>query len=199
MLGICNGFQILTESHLLPGSMIKNDHLKFVCRDQVLSVENSDTAWTRDYAAGQEITDPAEEPGRPVRRGREDAGRARGRGPRGVPLRGLQPERSRRDIAGISNAAGNVVGLMPHPEHAVEAGFGPDGAEGPRTRHRRAAVLHVGPARARRLTPRVGAAAEKAVVLVAVALGRPGRRPAADHPAGRAARRGTARTTSVHA
>jgi len=58
VLGICNGFQILTESHLLPGSMIKNDHLKFMCRDQVLRVENNTTAWTGDYAAGQEITVP---------------------------------------------------------------------------------------------------------------------------------------------
>src|SRR6478752_2883844 len=55
VLGICNGFQLLTESHLLPGSMIKNDHLKFICRDQVLRVENNSTYWTGDYAAGQEI------------------------------------------------------------------------------------------------------------------------------------------------
>ena len=58
VLGICNGFQILTESHLLPGSMIKNDHLHFICRDQELTVENTDTAWTRDYERGQTITVP---------------------------------------------------------------------------------------------------------------------------------------------
>ena len=57
MLGICNGFQILTESHLLPGSMIKNDHLKFLCRDQVLRVENNATAWTSQYAAGERDRD----------------------------------------------------------------------------------------------------------------------------------------------
>ena len=56
VLGICNGFQVLTEVHLLPGSMIKNEHLHFVCRDQVLRVENASTAWTGDYEAGQEIT-----------------------------------------------------------------------------------------------------------------------------------------------
>src|SRR6476469_8102205 len=121
VLGICNGFQILTESHLLPGSMIKNDHLKFLCRDQVLRVENNTTAWTGDYAAGQEIADEKT----------LDAWEAEGR----VVFRyvGWNPNGSRRDIAGISNVAGNVVGLMPHPEHAVEAGFGPElgsGTEG---------------------------------------------------------------------
>ena len=58
VLGICNGFQVLTEAHLLPGSMIKNDHLRFVCREQVLSIENIDTAWTRDYTRDERITVP---------------------------------------------------------------------------------------------------------------------------------------------
>ena len=58
VLGICNGFQILTESHLLPGSMIKNDHRKFICRDQILRIENNSTSWTSNYAAGQEIVVP---------------------------------------------------------------------------------------------------------------------------------------------
>jgi phosphoribosylformylglycinamidine synthase I len=118
VLGICNGFQILTESHLLPGSMIKNDHLKFLCRDQVLRVENNTTDWTGDYAAGQEITDEKT----------LDALEAEGR----VVFRyvGFNPNGSRRDIAGISNAAGNVVGLMPHPEHATEPGFGPESLGG---------------------------------------------------------------------
>ena len=126
VLGICNGFQILTESHLLPGSMIKNDHLKFICRDQVLRVENNTTAWTGDYAAGQEITVPLKnQDGQYIADEKTlDALEAEGR----VVFRyvGLNPNGSRRDIAGISNAAGNVVGLMPHPEHAVEAGFGPE-------------------------------------------------------------------------
>jgi len=126
VLGICNGFQILTESHLLPGSMIKNDHLKFMCRDQVLRVENSTTDWTGDYAAGQEITVPLKnQDGQYLADDKTlDALEAEGR----VVFRyvGFNPNGSRRDIAGIANAAGNVVGLMPHPEHAVETGFGPE-------------------------------------------------------------------------
>ncbi len=130
VLGICNGFQILTESHLLPGSMIKNDHLKFMCRDQVLRVENSNTAWTLRLRGRPGNHRAAEEPGRPVHRRRKvlDALEAEGR----VVFRyvGFNPNGSRRDIAGISNAAGNVVGLMPHPEHAVEPGFGPASLDG---------------------------------------------------------------------
>ena len=125
VLGICNGFQILTEAHLLPGSMIKNDHLKFLCRDQVLRVENNATAWTNAYAAGQEITVPLKnQDGQYIADEKTlDALEAEGR----VAFRyvGGNPNGSRRDIAGIANAAGNVVGLMPHPEHAVEAGYGP--------------------------------------------------------------------------
>ncbi|PYI69558.1 phosphoribosylformylglycinamidine synthase subunit PurQ [Arthrobacter livingstonensis] len=125
VLGICNGFQILTEAHLLPGSMIKNDHLKFLCRDQVLRVENNTTAWTNAYSAGQDITVPLKnQDGQYIADEKTlDALEAEGR----VAFRyvGGNPNGSRRDIAGISNAAGNVVGLMPHPEHAVEAGYGP--------------------------------------------------------------------------
>ncbi|GAB3752686.1 phosphoribosylformylglycinamidine synthase subunit PurQ [Zhihengliuella somnathii] len=126
VLGICNGFQVLTESHLLPGSMIKNDHLKFICRDQVLRVENNRTAWTNQYTSGQEITIVLKnQDGQYVADERTlDELEAEGR----VAFRyvGWNPNGSRRDIAGITNAAGNVVGLMPHPEHAVEAGYGPD-------------------------------------------------------------------------
>ena len=126
VLGICNGFQILTESHLLPGSMVKNDHLKFICRDQVLRVENNATAWTNQYAQGEEITIVLKnQDGQYVADEKTlDALEAEGR----VAFRyvGGNPNGSRRNIAGITNAAGNVVGLMPHPEHAVEAGFGPD-------------------------------------------------------------------------
>ncbi|MDO5754485.1 phosphoribosylformylglycinamidine synthase subunit PurQ [Arthrobacter sp.] len=125
VLGICNGFQILTEAHLLPGSMIKNDHLKFLCRDQVLRVENNTTAWTNAYAAGQDITVVLKnQDGQYIADEKTlDALEAEGR----VAFRyvGHNPNGSRRDIAGISNAAGNVVGLMPHPEHAVETGYGP--------------------------------------------------------------------------
>ena len=132
VLGICNGFQILTEAHLLPGSMIKNDHLAFICREQTMVVENADTAWTRDYTAGQRITVPLKnQDGQFVADERTlDELEAEGR----VVFRyeGWNPNGSRRHIAGISNAAGNVVGLMPHPEHAVEAGFGPANESGPR-------------------------------------------------------------------
>lgn len=126
VLGICNGFQVLTEVHLLPGSMIKNEHLHFVCRDQVLRIENNDTAWTVDYEAGQEITIPLKnQDGQYVADERTlDELEAEGR----VAFRyvGESPNGSRRGIAGITNERGNVVGLMPHPEHAVEPGFGPD-------------------------------------------------------------------------
>ena len=132
VLGICNGFQILCEAHLLPGAMIKNDHRAFVCREQVLSVENISTAWTRDYTQGERITIPLKtQDGQFVADERTlDELEATDR----VVFRyqGWNPNGSRRDIAGIANAAGNVVGLMPHPEHAVEAGFGPDSDEGPR-------------------------------------------------------------------
>ena len=125
VLGICNGFQVLCESHLLPGALTRNDHLHFICRDQRLRVENAGTAWTRDYAAGQEITVPLKngEGGFAADERTLDELEAEGR----VVFRylGGNPNGSRRSIAGISNAAGNVVGLMPHPEHAVEPLTGP--------------------------------------------------------------------------
>ncbi|MFR9724491.1 phosphoribosylformylglycinamidine synthase subunit PurQ [Streptomyces sp. MS19] len=125
VLGICNGFQILCESHLLPGALTRNDHLHFICRDQRLRVENAATAWTADYAAGQEITVPLKngEGGYIADERTLDELEAEGR----VVFRylGGNPNGSRRDIAGITNEAGNVVGLMPHPEHAVEALTGP--------------------------------------------------------------------------
>jgi phosphoribosylformylglycinamidine synthase I len=125
VLGICNGFQVLTETHLLPGAMLRNDHLHFVCRDQRLRVENADTAWTSDYEQGQEITVPLKNnDGQFTADERTlDALEAEGR----VAFRytGRNPNGSRRDIAGITNEAGNVVGLMPHPEHAVEELTGP--------------------------------------------------------------------------
>jgi phosphoribosylformylglycinamidine synthase len=125
VLGICNGFQVLCESHLLPGALTRNDHLHFVCRDQTLRVENDGTAWTRDYTRGQEITVPLKngEGGYVADERTLDALEAEGR----VVFRyvGVNPNGSRRDIAGVTNEAGNVVGLMPHPEHAVETLTGP--------------------------------------------------------------------------
>jgi phosphoribosylformylglycinamidine synthase subunit PurQ / glutaminase len=129
VLGICNGFQVLCESHLLPGALVRNDSLHFVCRDQKLRIESTSTAWTGDYSAGAEIVVPLKngEGGYVADERTLDALEAEGR----VVARYLDvnPNGSRRDIAGISNAAGNVVGLMPHPEHAVEALTGPAGHE----------------------------------------------------------------------
>ncbi|HZG04012.1 MAG TPA: phosphoribosylformylglycinamidine synthase subunit PurQ [Streptomyces sp.] len=125
VLGICNGFQVLCESHLLPGALTRNDHLHFVCRDQKLRVENARTPWTSDYAEGEEITVPLKngEGGYVADERTLDELEAEGR----VVFRYLEvnPNGSRRDIAGICNEAGNVVGLMPHPEHAVETLTGP--------------------------------------------------------------------------
>ncbi|MFI1014692.1 phosphoribosylformylglycinamidine synthase subunit PurQ [Streptomyces sp. NPDC020965] len=130
VLGICNGFQILTESHLLPGAMLRNNHLHFICRDQKLRVENAETAWTADYEAGQEISVPLKNiDGRYVAAERVlDELEAEGR----VAFRYLDtnPNGSLRDIAGITNAEGNVVGLMPHPEHAVEPLIGTGRTDG---------------------------------------------------------------------
>ncbi|MFD6889342.1 phosphoribosylformylglycinamidine synthase subunit PurQ [Streptomyces sp. 5.8] len=130
VLGICNGFQILTEAHLLPGAMLRNNHLHFICRDQKLRVENTETAWTGDYTAGEEISVPLKNmDGRYVADERVlDELEAEGR----VAFRYLDvnPNGSLRDIAGITNAAGNVVGLMPHPEHAVEPLIGTGRTDG---------------------------------------------------------------------
>ncbi len=125
VLGICNGFQILCESHLLPGALTRNGSLHFVCRDQRLRIENTGTAWTRNFVAGQEIVIP-------LKNGEgcfvaDDATLDEIEGEGRVIARYLEvnPNGSRRDIAGISNARGNVVGLMPHPEHAVDPLTGP--------------------------------------------------------------------------
>ncbi|BDZ41582.1 phosphoribosylformylglycinamidine synthase subunit PurQ [Paraoerskovia sediminicola] len=132
LLGICNGFQVLTESHLLPGSMIKNDHLHFACREQVLTVENAETAWTRDYTRGQRITIPLKNQDGQFVADERTLDELEGEGRVVFRYADANPNGSRRDIAGVTNARGNVVGLMPHPEHAVEAGFGPASEAGPR-------------------------------------------------------------------
>ena len=125
VLGICNGFQILCESHLLPGALIRNDHRKFVCRDQRLRIENASTAWTSDYAAGDEVNIVLKNgEGAYVA---DDATLDRIEGEGRVVARYLDgnPNGSLRDIAGITNERGNVVGLMPHPEHTVDPLCGP--------------------------------------------------------------------------
>jgi len=125
VLGICNGFQILCEAHLLPGALVRNDHRKFVCTDQRLRIENSASAWTNAYDDGQEIVIPLKngEGGFVADERTLDALEGEGR----VVARYLDgnPNGSYRDIAGVCNEAGNVVGLMPHPEHAIESLTGP--------------------------------------------------------------------------
>jgi len=129
VLGICNGFQILCESHLLPGALIRNDHRTFVCRDQQLVVENAATAWTGDYAEGHTITVPLKNGEGGFVADTDTLDRLEGEGQVVVRYAGVNPNGSLRDIAGITNERGNVVGLMPHPEHAVEELTGP-GTEG---------------------------------------------------------------------
>ncbi len=126
VLGICNGFQILCESHLLPGALVRNDHRTFVCRDQRLRIERTSTSWTSQYAAGEEIVVPLKNGEGGFVADDRTLDELEGEGRVVARYLGQDPNGSYRAIAGISNAAGNVVGLMPHPEHAVEPGFGPD-------------------------------------------------------------------------
>ena len=123
VLGICNGFQVLCESHLLPGALTRNQHLHFVNRDQRLRVSSRATAWTSDLP--DEITVPVKNgEGSYVADERTlDALEAEGRVV--AYYLGGNPNGSLRDIAGIANERGNVVGVMPHPEHAVEDLTGP--------------------------------------------------------------------------
>jgi phosphoribosylformylglycinamidine synthase len=125
VLGICNGFQILCESHLLPGALIRNDHQKFVCRDQRLRIENARTAWTSSYDEGQEITVVLKNGEGSYVADADALDRLEGEGRVVARYLDVNPNGSLRDIAGITNERGNVVGLMPHPEHAVEDLTGP--------------------------------------------------------------------------
>jgi phosphoribosylformylglycinamidine synthase I len=125
VLGICNGFQILCESHLLPGALIRNDHQKFVCRDQRLRIENNRTAWTSAYDANAEITVVLKNGEGSFVADERTLDELEGEGRVVARYLDVNPNGSLRDIAGITNAAGNVVGLMPHPEHAVEDLCGP--------------------------------------------------------------------------
>ncbi|MDO4784615.1 MAG: phosphoribosylformylglycinamidine synthase subunit PurQ [Propionibacteriaceae bacterium] len=124
VLGICNGFQVLCEAHLLPGAMIRNESRHFICRDQRLRVETNDTVWSADFEVGEEITIVLKNgegnftADAETIKALEDNNQ--------VVFRYLgNPNGSRNDIAGITNERGNVVGLMPHPEHNVEELTGP--------------------------------------------------------------------------
>ena len=125
VLGICNGFQILCESHLLPGALVRNERMRFVCREQRLRVESAASPWTSTYDVGQEIVVPLKNGEGCYVADRSTLDELEAEGRVVVRYLGGNPNGSMRDIAGIRNERGNVVGLMPHPEHAVEDGFGP--------------------------------------------------------------------------
>lgn len=125
VLGVCNGFQVLCEAHLLPGALTRNSHLHFRCKDQALRIENNATVWTSGYELGARVVIPVKNgEGCFVADERTlDMLEADGR----VVARYIEgsPNGSMRDIAGITNERGNVVGLMPHPEHAIDSLTGP--------------------------------------------------------------------------
>jgi phosphoribosylformylglycinamidine synthase len=125
LLGICNGFQVLCEAHLLPGALTRNHELHFLCRDQVIKIENNNSSWTSNYEIGQEILIP-------LKNGEgsfqcDDATLAQLEVENRIIARyvGENPNGSRNLIAGITNSRGNIVGLMPHPEHAIDPLTGP--------------------------------------------------------------------------
>jgi phosphoribosylformylglycinamidine synthase subunit PurQ / glutaminase len=126
VLGICNGFQILVEAGLLPGGLIRNDHGDFICRDQKLRVESNETVWTRRYHHGQEITIPLKNGEGGFIADAETLKRIEGENLVTFRYVEVNPNGSLHDIAGLRDLTGRIVGLMPHPEHAVEPGFGPD-------------------------------------------------------------------------
>ena len=133
VLGICNGFQILCEAHLLPGALVRNEGQRFVCREQKLAVENADTPWTSGFTRGQVITIPLKNGEGCFQADAETVARLECEGRVAFRYVGVNPNGSINDIAGVASDSGNVVGLMPHPEHAVEPGFGPVGAGGLRS------------------------------------------------------------------
>ena len=126
VLGICNGFQILVESRLLPGGLIRNEHQHFVCRDQRIKVENNNTAWTNLFEQDEEITIPLKNAEGGYIASAETLKMLEAENRVVFRYLDVNPNGSMNDIAGLTNERGNVVGLMPHPEHATEAGFGPD-------------------------------------------------------------------------
>jgi len=126
VLGICNGFQVLVEAHLLPGGLIRNEKQHFICRDQKLRVENNQTAWTNLFDKDQEITIPLKNGEGGYIASKETLKMLEAENRVVFRYLDLNPNGSMSDIAGLTNERGNVLGLMPHPEHAVEPGFGPD-------------------------------------------------------------------------
>jgi len=125
VLGICNGFQILCESHLLPGALTRNQGLHFVCTDQALTVENNSTLWTAGYTKGQRLVIPIKNGEGSFQASAETLAELESEGRVVLRYADKNPNGSKNDIAGITNARGNVVGVMPHPEQAIESLTGP--------------------------------------------------------------------------
>ncbi|RSM64165.1 phosphoribosylformylglycinamidine synthase subunit PurQ [Kibdelosporangium aridum] len=125
ILGICNGFQILCEAGLLPGALVRNSELHFVCRDQWLKVENTSTAWSTRYDKGAEILIPLKSGEGGYVAEQNTLAELEGEGRVVFRYVGDNPNGSLNNIAGITDARGRVVGLMPHPEHAIDALTGP--------------------------------------------------------------------------
>ncbi len=125
VLGICNGFQVLCEAHMLPGALTRNHGLHFLCRDQKLRIENNETMWTNGFEKNQEIVIPLKNGEGSFQCDDATLNMLESEGRVIARYIGEDPNGSRNLIAGISNAKGNVVGLMPHPEHAIETLTGP--------------------------------------------------------------------------
>jgi len=125
VLGICNGFQILCEAHLLPGALTRNSGLAFVSREVRVRVENATTAWTRDYASGEELTLVLKSGEGAYVAGPETLRAVEAEGMVVARYAGASPNGSAAAVAGICGEGGGVVGLMPHPEHAIDALTGP--------------------------------------------------------------------------
>lgn len=125
VIGICNGFQVLTEIGLLPGALMRNAGIDFVCRDVALTIDNAQTAFTSRYAAGETVVFPVAHHDGNFTADTDTLDRIEGEGR--VALRYAEPVNgSARNIAGVLNAAGNVIGMMPHPERRIEAAHGGD-------------------------------------------------------------------------
>lgn len=125
LLGICNGFQVLAEAHLIPGALTRNQHLHFLCTNQKIRIENNSTAWTNSFTQDQEVVIPLKNGEGSYQCDDETLKMLEGEGRIVARYIGENPNGSRNLIAGVSNERGNIVGLMPHPEHAVDALTGP--------------------------------------------------------------------------
>jgi phosphoribosylformylglycinamidine synthase subunit PurQ / glutaminase len=125
VLGICNGFQILCEAHLLPGALTRNEGLRFVNRDILIKIENDTSAWTRRYQAGQVITVVLKSGTGAYLADQQTLAKLEANGQVLARYASGNPNGSAGDIAGVVSEAGNVVGLMPHPEHAIDVLTGP--------------------------------------------------------------------------